>query len=85
MDFSEILKAFPALGGAGAMLIVSRFVWGISVDELARLRKQIHRVEAERDHYAYAASAYRRVLVSNGVPLPEVPDLPEPKEEDKIK
>jgi len=70
VTLEEVTRALPALGGAGAMLLIARFVWSMSVAELDRLRTQLSRVEGERDHFATVAALYRRALVDNGIALP---------------
>jgi hypothetical protein len=54
------------------MLIVARFVWSMSTEELGRLRSRLSRVEAERDYFANAAATFRRALVANGIDPPHV-------------
>lgn len=72
MTLEEITRALPALGGAGAMLLIARFVWSMSVDELTRLRSRVNAVEAERDHFAHAAATFRRTLIEHGIDPPDI-------------
>lgn len=68
----SLIAAFPALGGAGAMLLVARFVWSMSVEELDRLRTRVNEVEKERDYFAEEAAVYRRALVHNAIQIPKI-------------
>lgn len=70
MTVDEIIRSLPALGGAGGMLLIAKFVYSITTGELDRMTARAVIAEKERDEAQALASLYARSLIEHGIAIP---------------